>query len=227
MNKQALVDALNGVKLSSEDYRSQPNLDQVSQLLESDEIDLQKLKSLIISYGIPTSQRATIWKLMLGYLPPARSQWEETVRAKRATYKARAAAYNESIRSGSIEKKKVLKDISVDIPRSYIEGYQGVCGDEGVRMAVKRMLYVWASNDAIGYYQGMMDLIYAVFIVNLTEGMEDRGISDLKRFVGKIGNEERVEEFMGNVEADTFYCFDGLMKFLGVFIYNYFKNIFK
>lgn len=222
MNKQALVDALNGVKLSSEDYRSQPNLDQVSQLLESDEIDLQKLKSLIISYGVPTSQRATIWKLMLGYLPPARSQWEETVRAKRATYKARAAAYNESIRSGSIEKKKVLKDISVDIPRSYIEGYQGVCGDEGVRMAVKRMLYVWASNDAIGYYQGMMDLIYAVFIVNLTEGMEDRGISDLKRFVGKIGNEERVEEFMGNVEADTFYCFDGLMKFLGVFIYKYF-----
>lgn len=222
MNKQALVDALNEVKLSSEDYRSQPNLDQVSQLLESDEIDLQKLKSLIISYGVPTSQRATIWKLMLGYLPPARSQWEETVRAKRATYKARAAAYNESIRSGSIEKKKVLKDISVDIPRSYIEGYQGVCGDEGVRMAVKRMLYVWASNDAIGYYQGMMDLIYAVFIVNLTEGMEDRGISDLKRFVGKIGNEERVEEFMGNVEADTFYCFDGLMKFLGVFIYNYF-----
>lgn len=222
MNKQTLVDTLRGARLSEDDYRSQESLDKVAEVLAADEIDLQDLKTRILSCGVPSAQRSTVWKLLLGYLPPARSQWDETVRAKRASYKAKAAAYNESIEKGTIEKKKVLKDISVDIPRSYIEGYQQVCYDEGIRKIVKRLLYIWASNDAIGYYQGMMDLLYAVLIVNMTEGMENREITDLGEFAGKVGGEEKFAELMENVEADTFYCFDGLMKFW-VYFYNSFS----
>ena len=214
MDKQTLVDALRGVKLTQDEYRSQASLDQVAQLLEPDEIDLRALRSHVISCGVPSAQRSTVWKLLLGYLPPAKARWAAVLEEKRAAYKARATEYNKSMRDGTIGKRNVLKDISVDVPRSYIEGYQHVCSDAGVRDAIKRLLYIWASNNAIGYYQGMMDLIYAVFIVILMDGVESEGMTSLEEMVRKVGGKERFDEVMEKTEADTFYCFDGLMKFL-------------
>ncbi|XP_015775097.1 PREDICTED: TBC1 domain family member 13-like isoform X1 [Acropora digitifera] len=56
--------------------------------LSAREIDLKCLKRLCFS-GIPDGSgiRSLCWKLMLGYLPPQRDLWNETLKCQRATYK--------------------------------------------------------------------------------------------------------------------------------------------
>nr|XP_027069770.1 TBC1 domain family member 13-like isoform X1 [Coffea arabica] len=55
--------------------------------LSQKEINLEKLQR-IASSGIPDGGglRATIWKLLLGYLPPSRDMWEKELRENRLKY---------------------------------------------------------------------------------------------------------------------------------------------
>lgn len=56
--------------------------------LSQDTIDLTALRHLAFK-GIPEdhpSIRSLVWKLLLGYLPPERSQWERTSQRKEAEY---------------------------------------------------------------------------------------------------------------------------------------------
>lgn len=221
MNKQALVDILSGTKLTQEEYRSQKCFNEVAALLSSDIINTKELKAKIITHGLPANLRSTTWKLLLGYLPPDKGQWDATVRAKREDYQKRAQLYDESLRNNTIAHKKILKDISVDVPRTFIEGYQELCADSRVRNTVGRALYIWASNNKIAYYQGMMDLIYAVLIVNITDGKDIECIKNLDTFIEDNGGEDNFMHILETVEADTFFCFDGLMNFLGVLLNKY------
>jgi len=52
-------------------------------------IDLDELR-MLAAQGVPDAAgvRATVWKLLLGYLPNDRSLWEQELAKKRAQYAA-------------------------------------------------------------------------------------------------------------------------------------------
>lgn len=217
MDKHKLLRTLEGAKPTKKEYRSQNSLAEVEALVTASEsVDIKKLRQKVLSCGVPDKLRATIWKLLLGYLPQKKSAWAPKLQEKRASYKKRADAYDKSLQSNTVEKRGILKDISVDVPRTFIDGYTQMCADTRVRAAVSRALYIWASTNEIAYYQGMMDLIYAILIVNLTDGTDVIHAKDMSTLVESAGGEEAFSSLLENAEADTFFCFDGLMKIIGV-----------
>ena len=52
--------------------------DKLNEILQQETIDIEKLKKHIYQYGIPDDFeiRETVWKLLLGYYTPIRSEWE-------------------------------------------------------------------------------------------------------------------------------------------------------
>lgn len=62
-------------------------LQEFSELLESENIDITKLRQVCFN-GIPDEQgfRALCWKLLLGYLPPKRSEWANLLQRNREQY---------------------------------------------------------------------------------------------------------------------------------------------
>ena len=76
--------------LSSSSHRERRELfeRQLSSTLtstSSGSIDMGNLRALA-SAGLPENTRAVGWKLLLGYLPPRRSEWAKTLEEKRARY---------------------------------------------------------------------------------------------------------------------------------------------
>lgn len=70
---------------SAEDFSRQAHL---SAELSKKVINMKELRSLA-SQSLPDSPgiRSTVWKLLLGYLPPERSLWSSELKQKRSQYK--------------------------------------------------------------------------------------------------------------------------------------------
>eukprot|EP00668_Euglena_longa_P013463 GGOE01016316.1.p1 GENE.GGOE01016316.1~~GGOE01016316.1.p1 ORF type:complete len:383 (-),score=146.75 GGOE01016316.1:359-1450(-) len=98
-------------------------------------IDLRGLRKLAFK-GIPDECRRDYWYVLLGYLPPDRSQWDATLQQKRGLYRAYASEFivdpkaqaNEedhplSDKNGSawghhLKHQKLLEAIDLDLPRT-------------------------------------------------------------------------------------------------------------
>lgn len=95
-------------RISVEDLRLQPNpssvvitsraaspvsggtghrrLSQLAALIEQETCDLVELRQLAWN-GVPMEVRATVWQLMLGYLPAVRGRREGTLQRRRQDYR--------------------------------------------------------------------------------------------------------------------------------------------
>ncbi|KAH0905607.1 hypothetical protein HID58_037434, partial [Brassica napus] len=76
---------ISGVVPSGEDFSRQAHL---SAELSKKMINMKELRSLALqSLPDSTGIRSTVWKLLLGYLPPERSLWSSELKQKRSQYK--------------------------------------------------------------------------------------------------------------------------------------------
>ncbi|KAL0433024.1 UNVERIFIED_CONTAM: hypothetical protein Slati_2636700 [Sesamum latifolium] len=80
-------------------------------------INMGELRRLA-SQGIPGAAgiRATVWKLLLGYLPPDRSLWPSELAKKRSQYKH----LKEELLMNPLEKQKNLMDIDHIVTSQYL-----------------------------------------------------------------------------------------------------------
>eukprot|EP01098_Paradermamoeba_levis_P017235 TRINITY_DN9782_c0_g1_i1.p1 TRINITY_DN9782_c0_g1~~TRINITY_DN9782_c0_g1_i1.p1 ORF type:complete len:147 (-),score=46.37 TRINITY_DN9782_c0_g1_i1:23-463(-) len=83
-------------------------------LLSQDTIDLEKLKKLSRSFGVPAKQRAEVWKLLSGYLPPGPKR-HSLLKKRREMYRKFLEKYyhNEATRDRTLEQQ-----VKVDAPRT-------------------------------------------------------------------------------------------------------------
>ena len=177
-------------------------------------IDIQALKVLASSRVVPLRYRGAIWKLFLGYLPPRPSEWKRSVSPLRLRYAEKKNKFLEDypkFESWSKARKKLFKEISVDIPRTYLNGFKEMCRDSKIAPVITRLIFIWSSENTISYYPGMCELVYMLFFTFLAEhpctGNSIQGLRALDLTALE-------QKFLDNVEADVFYCFDSLMSFL-------------
>eukprot|EP01113_Clastostelium_recurvatum_P030528 TRINITY_DN3717_c0_g1_i3.p1 TRINITY_DN3717_c0_g1~~TRINITY_DN3717_c0_g1_i3.p1 ORF type:complete len:624 (+),score=134.85 TRINITY_DN3717_c0_g1_i3:46-1872(+) len=199
-------------------------------LLLQEKINIPQLRRLAW-FGVPMGVRGTVWKLVLGYLPPDRHLHEYTYTHRRSLYRDivqkhykvhhthTKAARNEEDDSPSPsagqctcfnkEDRTTLTQIELDVPRTTLRGlHKGLYRSIPMHDMLVRLLYVWAKeNSDVGYVQGLNDLPIQFILVFLAEYI-DQAIDDLDSF-------ELSEAVMDEVEADAFWCLSLMMAELG------------
>ncbi|CAM9408102.1 unnamed protein product [Discosporangium mesarthrocarpum] len=165
-------------------------------------VQLDQLRQLSWN-GIPPHRRATVWQLLLGYLPANRARREGALGRKRREYRDAVTQYftvPDSTRT--TQEQNILRQILVDVPRT--------CPDvpffhqERVQRAMERVLYIWAiRHPASGYVQGINDLITPLYLVFLSpyvgNSVEATDVSKVK------------ESDLAEVEADVYWCLTKLL----------------
>ncbi|KAI8926589.1 rab-GTPase-TBC domain-containing protein [Entophlyctis helioformis] len=168
-------------------------------ILDQPNIDLEQLRKLSWP-GIPEEIRATVWKLLMGYLPANSDRREATLQRKRKEYEEYV---QQAFSRGTEELDQALyHQIHIDIQRTNagMQLYQNAT----TRESLERVLYVWAiRHPASGYVQGINDLVtpfFQVYLQEVTTGdVEMTDPSTLEK------------ETLMNVEADSFWCLAKLL----------------
>lgn len=175
-----------------------------SSLLSGSELNMPQIRRYARK-GIPEKLRPIFWKILLGYLPQHPKDWDIFLREKRAHYRQFVADCNQLTASGNIDIESRNEDvhrIDVDIPRTMPSLHFFACEETQVREGIptvfspnqeslRRVLHTMAKlNIGIGYVQGMNELVGHLFFTF---------------------SKERVRLEPMDVEADVFFCFQGLL----------------
>ncbi|EIE25999.1 RabGAP/TBC protein [Coccomyxa subellipsoidea C-169] len=198
-----------GVSGDSPSHRNR--LRRFTDVLGTKKIDLRQLRRLAF-HGIPDKDgmRATAWKLLLGYLPPDRGEWESVLRQKRAAYqqfreeliidpkKQEGCTGGDHPLSQSIDSKwnaffkdaEMMEQIDRDVMRTH-PGLHFFSGDDGAavthREEMKRVLFIFAKlNPGLRYVQGMNELLAPLYFHFRCDCDRDAAL---------------------HAEADAFFCF--------------------
>lgn len=187
-------------------------------------MNLEAVKKLAWA-GLPSSMRAPIWKVLLGYVPTNLSRRKDTLERKRREYREAVEqhyngnedeveespmlqASNSYTRVGNQE-DVTMRQIAVDIPRT-CPG-QALFHIPEVQVALQRILYVWATrHPASGYVQGMNDLVTPFVFVFLTEHIKGGCEMDILDMTD-MSSFEDAEEAIANAEADAYWCLTALL----------------
>jgi hypothetical protein len=176
-------------------------------LLSEDVVDLKALRALSWS-GIPPRCRATVWPLLLGYLPPNRSFRAATLQRKRREFlESVPQHFDISDAERSEYQRKTLHQILIDVPRTSTSSVIFQC--PLVQRALERVIYIWAlRHPASGYVQGINDMVTPFLLVFLSEHLP----------AGMPHRAEEVEELhcqrpylLAQAEADAFWCLSLLL----------------
>eukprot|EP00775_Hariotina_reticulata_P013965 gene13965-14079_t len=177
------------------------------QELLASRINLHELRRLAFQ-GIPDKDglRAMTWKLLLGYLPPDPSEWDEVLARKRTEYllfcQLKTAVPEDhplSLQSTSkwhtyFKDSEIMEQIDRDVMRTHPDMHF-FSGDsveaEQHRKEMKRCLFMYAKlNPGLRYIQGMNELLAPLYYMFSTDPD-----STSARYA----------------EADAFYCFVDLI----------------
>jgi hypothetical protein len=181
-----------------------PKAEKFHKLLYEDEmIDLNQLK-LIAWSGIPFKYRPLAWRLLLGYLPVAKSKREQQLKRKRDEYDRLIEQYynDRSLDDG------MWRQIHIDIPR--MQPLIPVFQHPRVQESFERILYIWSiRHPASGYVQGMNDLVTPFFLTYLSEfcDSQTQQLQDVEKFDISLVTDEQLR----NIEADTYWSFSKLL----------------
>ncbi|XP_022761893.1 TBC1 domain family member 13-like isoform X4 [Durio zibethinus] len=152
-------------------------------------VNMRELRR-IASQGIPDGAgiRSTVWKLLLGYLPPDRGQWLCELPKKRSQYRH----FKEELLMNP--DSEIIEQIDRDVKRTHPDMHF-FSGDSQLAKsnqdALRNILIVFAKlNPGIRYVQGMNEILAPLFYVF-------RNDPD--------------EEMAAAAEADTFFCFVELL----------------
>lgn len=191
--KQATVS-----KISSMD----PKVAKFKKILYDDEMtDLNQLK-LIAWSGIPYRFRPLSWRLLLGYLPVAKSKRESQMARKREEYERLIEQYynDRSLDDG------MWRQIHIDIPR--MQPLIPIFQQPRVQISFERILYIWSiRHPASGYVQGMNDLVTPFFLTYLSEYCESDQLQDVEKYDISSLDDKTLRE----IEADTYWSFGKLL----------------
>jgi TBC1 domain family member 2 len=125
--------------------------------ITAEDCDVNKLRSLIW-HGVEGRSRATVWKLILGYLSTSLSRRDRTLEQKRAEYANYVIQIYDARSEHQTEKHLIdMKQIDDDIPRT--QSAVPIFKTPEIQEMLRRVLYIWAiRHPSSGYVQGVNDL---------------------------------------------------------------------
>ncbi|XP_026661088.1 TBC1 domain family member 13-like isoform X3 [Phoenix dactylifera] len=151
-------------------------------------INLEALQQIACCGHLDGESRATVWKLLLGYLPAERDAWEGELANNRLRY---AELKEELLVNPDAE---IVGQIDRDLERTHpdIEFFSGdISQSKRNRGAMRNILLLFTKlNPAIGYVQGMNEVLAPLYYVLNTDPNEQNA---------------------SNAEADSFFCFVRVM----------------
>lgn len=169
-------------------------------------VDVDELRRIVWTHGAPaaTWARPLAWKLLTGYLPPDRGDWDATLAAKRERYWAIVHDVTLDPSERPVDGDHPLNDAASSQWREYFDDsdtrtiiqrdvkrtYPDLHRFAPLRDSLERILFVYAKgHKALGYRQGMNELAAPFLIV----------FSDVRAVD------------MSDVEADAYFCFENVM----------------
>lgn len=170
-------------------------------LFEDEMIDLNQLK-MIAWGGIPYQYRPLSWRLLLGYLPVAKSKRDQQLIRKREEYERLIEQYynDRSLDDG------MWRQIHIDIPR--MQPLIPIFQQPRVQESFERILYIWSiRHPASGYVQGMNDLVTPFFLTYLSEHCDSQQLQDVEKFDTSLIDDTTLR----GIEADTYWSFGKLL----------------
>ena len=198
---------------------------------------IQELKDLVWKRGATLRTRHLVWPLILGYLPPDPSRWEETLSKKRAEYKELIRIWYKSTldvihKAEEYEKKTgkkmfmednlgLLRQIEVDINRTRPSGFLHMFTHKPILRLLSRLLITWSkAHPKVGYFQGLNELPTPLIVVFLMPRLKDW--ENTPANLNALTEQDFFE-----IEADTYWCLSAIMDQLMVknitrFIFSYF-----
>ncbi|KAL9648733.1 hypothetical protein ABK040_003671 [Willaertia magna] len=192
--------------LSDDEGVSESKLERFNQLLNSPEdIDLEELRKLSWR-GIPSGVRATIWKLLLGYMPCNKERSDKILLRKRKEYLDYVSKYyNEEQLQKTEYENAIQKQIHMDVLRTNpdLQLFQ----NHRIQQALERILYIWSiRHPASGYVQGINDLVTPFMIVFL---------HDLTKCDIFTCDPDKIpEDVFETMECDSFWCVTQFIDFI-------------
>lgn len=178
-------------------------IEKLRKLIYEDEVtDLSEVCKIAWG-GVPACLRHITWKLLLGYLPPAREKRQAALERKRMDYQLLVDKYYNNNRCPNDE---VWRQIHIDIPR--MQPLISIFQQDIVQRIFQRILYIYSiRHPASGYVQGMNDLVIPFFVVYLSEFLPGSTQTDFESFqVSTLS-----EAVLQGVEADSFWSVKKLL----------------
>ena len=180
---------------------------QFEKMLDADIVNMEELRKLAWN-GIPFRYRATVWKLLLGYLPLNAARREQSLLRKRAEYAdAIAQHYDIDEDSRTIQEQETLRQVFVDVPRTQPD--IPLFRNDRIKRILSRLLYIWAMrHPASSYVQGINDLatpLLSVFLADYFESSPPDVVLD-----GHVMN-HLMDERLDELEADVYWCLSNLL----------------
>lgn len=181
--------------LSDDEGVSESKIERFRQLLNTQEdIDVDGLRKLSWR-GIPSSVRAMVWKLLLGYMSCNRERSEKIIARKRKEYLDYVAKYyNEEHLQKTEQETALQKQIHIDVLRTNpdLQLFQ----HPRIQNCLERILYIWSiRHPASGYVQGLNDLVTPFMSVFLYDMMSKFSLLNFSSF----------EQFRKLIKSVTFY----------------------
>ena len=180
---------------------------QFEKLLDTDVVNMEELRKLAWN-GIPFCYRATVWKLLLGYLPTNAARREQSLQRKRAEYAdAIAQHYDIDENSRTLQEQETLRQVLVDVPRTQPD--IPLFRNDRIKRILSRLLYIWAMrHPASSYVQGINDLATPLLVIFLADYFESSPPDVvLDGHVMNHLSDERLDE----LEADVYWCLSNLL----------------
>jgi len=156
--------------LGDDEGVSESKVERFRQIINSaEDIDMDGLRKLSWR-GIPSSVRATVWKVLLGYMPCNKDRADKILARKRKEYLEYVSKYYKEEHLQKTEQETAIqKQIHIDVLRTNpdLQLFQ----TERIQEALERILYIWSiRHPASGYVQGLNDLVtpfMAVFLYDM------------------------------------------------------------
>ncbi|KAG2374370.1 hypothetical protein C9374_010940 [Naegleria lovaniensis] len=192
--------------LSDDEGVSESKIERFRHILNTQEdIDVDGLRKLSWR-GIPSSVRAMVWKLLLGYIPCNRERSEKIIARKRKEYLDYVAKYyNEEHLQKTEQETALQKQIHIDVLRTNpdLQLFQ----HPRIQNCLERILYIWSiRHPASGYVQGLNDLVTPFMSVFLYDMMKCDILS--------CDPDQIPDEILESMECDSFWCFTQFIDFI-------------
>lgn len=191
---------------SEKSARDEVRIGKFTKVISENVASLETLRNLSWN-GVPSSQRATVWKLLLGYLTANKGQREEALARKRREYISSIPQFMEPEKSES--EKLTMHQIGIDLPRTAPN--IPLFAHPKIKVLMERLLYIWAMlHPASGYVQGLNDIltpIICVFLAEYTPLFDDKG-----EFITDNPDIDSLSDSqLEALEADSYWCFTKLL----------------
>ena len=146
-------------------------------LLEGEVIDLEKLRKMVRGMVINPKKRYKVWKVFLGITPPLKNQRELRHYELEKEYKNYLSKYMQNMinpKKEEEEEEKLRHQITIDCKRTTIMEYAKVMNKKEIQNILFRVLYLTTkSNESMGYFQGLNDILSKLVFCYLYEYIED------------------------------------------------------